>query len=171
MSWMCNGELLAPVQAPETAVSREESGLLPCKKAPFQAVSSFPSWKAPPELVLQVSSFCLFWETDFSIERDSDRFKTAVYHIHARKYTGMELSGAPVIPVNHRGLFAGTKGCSVPAPCCLPHKRFSFYFILVLSYLVSLVFWLKPLFAWDHTDFLSLLPAQGGRCMMLAGVT
>lgn len=35
------------------------------RKAPFWAASSPLGWKAPPELVLQVSSFCFFWETDF----------------------------------------------------------------------------------------------------------
>lgn len=70
---LCNvlsgGELLlAPVQVLVAAVSREERGcvLLPWRKAPFWAVRSSQGWKAPPELVLQVSSFCLFWETDLS---------------------------------------------------------------------------------------------------------
>lgn len=35
------------------------------RKAPFWAASSPLGWKAPPELVLQVSSFCFFRETDF----------------------------------------------------------------------------------------------------------
>lgn len=40
------------------------------RKAPFWAVSSTPGWKAPPELVLQVSSFRLVWETDFFHARE-----------------------------------------------------------------------------------------------------
>lgn len=59
----------------------------------------------------------------------------------------------------------------MPGPRCLPHKRFSLYFILVLSYFFFLIFRLKALFERGHTwSFLSLLPAHVGRGVMLSGV-